>query len=800
MQWESVMDFARRYKLPEEGTNELMKLLVQASSSSDQRTFPGVGTGRTAQKSEHQLDRYEDLGPLGAGGMGEVRRVRDTVLNRVVAMKIITGRSEMLEARFTIEAQATAQLQHPAIIPVYDQGFLPDGRGYYTMKEIRGKTFREVMDTADRTLYGLVSMFRTACEAVGYAHSRQVLHRDLKPPNIMIGDFGEVLVLDWGLAKVLRIEGAGHEQVITTEGGEENLTMVGSITGTPAYMAPEQAEMDCDPITPRADVYSLGSILYEILSGRPPFEGKSALLVLARLVQGPPTPLSNDPLIPAELVTICERAMARDPEDRYPDARELAEDLSDWLEGATRRTHALKVVERARTLRPRAKANRARAEDMREMARRSLEGMEPWAPAEQKQPGWELEDLADQLDLAAGLDELEATRTLHGALTHVPDLPEAHRELVRHYRVEHEAAEKRGDAAMAPRTEVLLAAHASALPESDPLRLMTASYLKGEGTLTLLTEPEGALVKLYGYEQRGRRATPVFEREFGHTPLMQVSLPMGSYVLRIEAPGREPVLYPVLMGRKHYWSGTPPQGSAPAKIYLPSPDELEPGDCYVPAGWYQFGGDPGALAGLPGKLAWVDGFVIRKVPTLNREYQAFLRGLGAHDDALLPAGWTRRTAPAPACPVTGLDWASATAYAEWKASTTGLDWRLPTELEWEKAARGVDGRVYPFGRFLDPSWCLIRQSQPGQPECTSVEDFPQDESPYGVIGLAGGVRDWCGAASGRDNPVQVSRGGSFLDDDRGARCASRHVTVWTAQEPSVGMRLVRSFPTSSPSR
>ncbi|MCA9492178.1 MAG: serine/threonine protein kinase, partial [Myxococcales bacterium] len=206
-------------------------------------------------------ERYEEMGMIGEGGMGEVRRVWDNALHRSVAMKVL--RRELAERddlvhRFVEEAQATAQLEHPGIMPVYDVGRLPDGRPYFTMKEIRGRSLLDVIEELHQdsddgwgttatgwTFARLIGVFQQVCEAVAFAHSRGVLHRDLKPTNVMVGAFGEVVVMDWGLAKIAGAASTGnalgHQVVTVRSRGGMYVTRSGSVAGTPNYMPPEQA-------------------------------------------------------------------------------------------------------------------------------------------------------------------------------------------------------------------------------------------------------------------------------------------------------------------------------------------------------------------------------------------------------------------------------------------------------------------------------------------------------------------------------------------------------------------------------
>ena len=270
-------------------------------------------------------DRYEDLGPLGRGGMGDVRRVRDTELNRTLAMKIVRERlvyKDNAMTRFLEEAQTAAQLQHPNIVPVHDIGTLPDGRVWFTMKDVRGRTLGDVTAEVHAaatfqwnpgangwTFKRVLASFLSVCRAMAYAHERGVVHRDLKPDNVMVGRHGETYVLDWGLAKVigrperlvdLRVDPAGastdtaiEDTTIITERSGSSPTSVGSVEGTPAYMAPEQARGETEAIDARTDVYALGAILYHILSGCRPYNGPDSYEILVQALMGPPTPLRD---------------------------------------------------------------------------------------------------------------------------------------------------------------------------------------------------------------------------------------------------------------------------------------------------------------------------------------------------------------------------------------------------------------------------------------------------------------------------------------------------------------------------
>jgi WD40 repeat protein/serine/threonine protein kinase len=344
-------------------------MLSQASSATD----PDAD-GRTLAMPPHPDQselRFQILRPHAEGGLGRVSIAVDREFNREVAFKEIKSQhrsSQDARQRFLLEAQVTGGLEHPGIVPVYGLGHFQDGSPFYAMRFIRGDSLKEAIDTfhqqraegasdVSRQAYAhdvqfreLISRFIDVCFAMEYAHSRGVLHRDLKPGNIMLGKYGETLVVDWGLAKATTgtgdtVKSSGNldqeAPLVPGSGGSATETQMGSALGTPQFMSPEQASGRMDELGPRTDVYSLGATLYQMLTGTEPIsasttgsesERLSVPEILKRAQKGQfPRPRSVNPDVPAGLEAICLKAMSRNPQDRYPSARALVSDLEAWM-------------------------------------------------------------------------------------------------------------------------------------------------------------------------------------------------------------------------------------------------------------------------------------------------------------------------------------------------------------------------------------------------------------------------------------------------------------------------------------
>ena len=348
-------------------------LLRDADSLND----PGPLIRPSSTEIPDQVERSARLqlfGEIARGGMGAVLKGRDSDLGRDLAVKILLeshrDKPEMVR-RFIEEAQIAGQLQHPGIVPIYELGAFGDRRPYFAMKLVKGHTLAEILANRKAVIDGLprfLTIFESICQTMAYAHARGVIHRDLKPSNVMVGSFGEVQVMDWGLAKVLPRGGAvddasaGHTRdqstIIATarSGSDLDLSQAGSIMGTPSYMAPEQARGDGEQVDERADVFALGSIFCELLTGEPAFTGRTSGEIQRKAARGElenalarldDKSLGLDP----ELIALARSCLAAEPVERPRHAGEVAERISLYhsrVQDRLRQSEIARAEEKAR--------------------------------------------------------------------------------------------------------------------------------------------------------------------------------------------------------------------------------------------------------------------------------------------------------------------------------------------------------------------------------------------------------------------------------------------------------------------
>jgi formylglycine-generating enzyme required for sulfatase activity len=851
---------------------------------------------------------YTILGELGRGGMGVVYRAHRADLKKDYALKVILpGQDASVDAvaRFRREALAAAQLgTHPGIVACHDIGEA-DGKVYFAMDFVEGTSLEELIDAGELTHRRAAELTAQAARALHFAHAHGVVHRDVKPANLLVTPDGRGLVADFGLAMTQETGPEGHR-----------LTQSGMVMGTPAYMPPEQARGTLT-LDARADVYALGAGLYECLVGRPPFVAESTIGLLTEILHTEPKPpRKRDPRVPKDLDTIVLKCLEKDPDRRYPSADALAADLTRWCNDEPIAARPPSGLERLRRSVRRHRLAwgvgavavvallavvigfglRLKADREREF-RATLERI----VAQSAKRNADLE-LARQLaesnpdGALAVLDRLVAEApSFEGAAAEVRERAAAARvELARRRavasvsrpladadrrRADHDAslakltalertdAEARLKGGASPVTEELrrtqqrldehyVVAQAAYLsvreglreyPAADELRRATeglaalawsrleraesvgawsdatrfeqalreydgelesggrspyAERLEGTGTLTLDTEPSGAAVTLHRFESTDGTMEPrPVATEQLRTPLRAHPLPMGSYLLVIRAPGKRDTRYPIVIGRSAHRRIEQP-------VRLLSDAEIGDGYVWVAGGASRLGGDPVAFNPWPRHVRQVPGFCMGAHEVTAGEYRAFLQALldggepeaavglriprqSKRGDYLWAARAGRIVTPPGApmdWPVFGISWDDAQAYCAWRSKVEGRRVRLPSEAEWERAARGADGRLYPWGDGVP--WtraaCARSPLQGNRVRPLPVGAAAGDVSPFGVHDLAGSVWEWC-----KDTPPDVSRsravrGGSWSGTDLPSfRAATR-----TSQgEPRVDIQL-----------
>jgi eukaryotic-like serine/threonine-protein kinase len=766
-------------------------------------------------------ERYELAEEIARGGMGRIVTATDANIDRVVAMKLLIRGSEEqlgLQLRFTEEAQITGQLQHPNIVPVYDLGTHTDGQLYFTMKLVSGRTLRDILrklrrrDEATAESFSrvrLLNAFQQVCMGIAYAHSRGVVHRDLKPSNIMFGDFGEVLVMDWGLAKILGTKMGSTEEKVTSH--REQLsrwaTRHGEVIGTPGYMPPELALGQLDEVDERSDVYSLGSILYELLTLRAPYTGRDARTILRKMLRErvvPPRERAPERDIPVELEQVCMRCLAKDLQHRYGSVLELHAEVQRFLDGALERERNRAEAERN------VQQARLHAEDFRvhhvavERFSAELEGrrllLTPWAGAERRRAQWDTEEHLERARRERVQAFTWATQAFRQALSADPDSEEARAGLAELHWSAFRQAEEEHDASGMVQHETVLKAVAPA--RYTPL-------LKGDGRLLVESDPPGARALLFRYVAVDKILTAVEPQDLGRTPVTVDPLAMGSYLLVLRAPGLRDTRVPFRVPRL--------REVRPA-VRLRTEAQLGPGFVYIPGGRFDVGDDPSASWPLPAQSVAIEDFCLARLPVSCRQYLDFLNTLPdraeararnprlfAGGGALFVEGEDGFSVPAldpngtpwdPNWPVFAVSWRDAQAYCDWRVALDGVRYRLPTEQEWEVAARGADRRRFPWGQRWEPTYCKCAHGRVGPPSLEPCASYPQDRSPYGVMDLAGGVSDWTSsAARGEDGDTEerIVRGGSWNTLDLHARSASRHAASPDSVSVSVGFRLARDL-------
>ncbi len=792
----------------------------------EKTTVPSTGKGDEAATSSatSSMGRFLLLEEIGRGGMGRVLAAWDPELGRTVAIKVIAdqvrGSQELLQ-RFVTEAKVTAQLEHPNIVPVYDMGISEQGEVYFAMRRVRGESLGMILgrlkdgdaESCEHwTQHRLLHAFIQVCNALGFAHDLGVLHRDIKPGNIMLGDFGEVLLLDWGLARFIDSDSDARSSMSVST-IEPASTMVGAVMGSPGYMSPEQAQGLNGLMDARSDVWALGAVLYEMLTHQRAYEGRSPSELLNATRDGPPTdPRARAPLngISDAIAEVCLRAMSPSPGDRYATASELGEAVEAYLAGSQRREAALRRG---------AEAERAwndfvlyseRAKQAKKDLRILEEETQPWLPLCEKtalvDARREVRDLGRRQarsfsDTIAGCEQ---------ALSQDPTNSEAHRLLAIASFKRMEEAEVLGDEVDRVLYRDRVLRHGS--------QEMKAS-LRAQGTVSLQTDPPGAEVICERFDTDELPWALVEKHTLGSTPLVDVPLDAGSYRFTLKAPGKRDTSYPIMLERGGHWDS----GSAPVPLY--SDDEIGDAWVYVDPGPFIYGGDPTVSDAVQLRRPFVPGFFISRLQVTMQSYCDFINTIVGDDP---DQAWNRvprqaselkdgsgqywqRPEPGqpyvvpkvdrdgdswdPQWPASAISWFDCVRYSEWYSEQLGMPTYLPTEQQWEKAARGVDGRMFPWGNEWDASLAATRHSKPLRPEPSVVGSVATDCSIYGMYDCAGSSSDWCGDTSYQgDSGRRAIRGGHWLSSDSSSRVTRRHGVYPSRVITTQSFRLARDAP------
>jgi formylglycine-generating enzyme required for sulfatase activity/Tfp pilus assembly protein PilF/predicted Ser/Thr protein kinase len=708
-------------------TDELPATLLQAPSdghpTQDVVPLPD-GSNRPLPK----VPGFDVLKELGHGGMGVVYLARQERLNRLVALKMILSgdhaRPDTI-IRFLGEAETLAKLRHPNIVQVYEAG--NDGRHpYFALEYVEGGSLDKKLTATPLPPREAAELIEKLARALHAAHALGIVHRDLKPGNVLLTPTGEPKVTDFGLAKKTG----------------SDMTASGAVLGTPSYMAPEQAEGKNRAIGPPADGYALGAILYECLTGRPPFKAATSLDTIMQVVSADPVPVRRlQPQVPADLETICHKCLQKDLAKRYESAEALADDLRRFRGGEPIKARPVSTAERAWRWVQRHRAPVAAAAAAVLVMAGLAVGVRWHAARTRAQRAAELVAAGNaHLEQAtAASDQAEAERHFAAAQEHFAaargadeDNPAPHAALVELYLCRCRRAVERGAADEARGIILPLKAldrdgrHAAEIAALERRALATWS---------IVTDPPGARVLLAAVQPDGGTGKAV---EAGVSPVAARDIAPGTYHLTLRHLDFPETSVPFVATM-----GT----AVDLRVPLLAKGRIPDGMVYVPPGPFLAG--DGQIDAL--RRADLPGFLIDRTEVTNAEYERFMKATGAPP----PDQWD-----GPRCPpalrdgaVHNVSWYDAAAYALWAGK------RLPTEDEWEKAARGADGRAFPCGNAFATYRCRNRSAYK-KDQALGVALYRTGVSPFGCYDMAGNVWEWTLGRERHGEPDRVIRGGA----------------------------------------
>ncbi len=841
-------------------------LPADAPSSGYEPIRPEPGFGEVSIQ-EHVFCRYRNFELIASGGGGIVESCFDPSLGRRVAVKMLQPKlrkDRRQRRRFLREARIMAQVEHPNIMPVHELGECGEGNIYYAMKYIQGISLNEVLNglsagntamQAKFTERRLIDIFEHVCQAVAFAHSRGVIHRDLKPENIMIGDFGEVLVMDWGLAKVIH----GEEDTFdenekadwkavddTTLNLSEKITLDGAIAGTPAYMAPEQAAGNISDLDERVDVYALGAILYEILTLERTVAGESVREVMEQVLNADipdPREVAPNREIPRELAAVCMKALRKSPEDRYAGVSELMKDLHAYQRGfgvscldespprrfwkmcLRHRTVSLLValaittaalvyggVELARVSRVQALRQTAfshfergsvlyrrliRLASVLKAVRENRVAKQ--ATARERRLQEEYEALLSQ-----GETEYKTAMILFHQ-TGIDPFSQAFSTCVEQIYLDRlRLARVMQDAEHGERLLSYVRSKAGAdfegvCPQQRADFARFASWVQGDAELSVTLHGRvlpGRLHRVENVPGRPWNVSDDFTRlEF---PVVSRTIESGILLMEFSLTSDDLIRVPLSLqsGEK-----------LEADIFIP--ESVPAGMVYVAEGPFWKGGMDSPTERL--HRAYAKGFFMDRKEVSIGEYRRYWLDPdgGAGRPAFRPRIYDRKHPMSPQdlwdadgnmlvdlsddSSVFGVSYQAAQDFCRWRSLKTGMRFRLPSETEWEKAARGVDGRRFVWGdaELADATFSMVNTTALDRfGSCAPGGSFPLDQSVYGTFDMAGNVREWTATESSEGSGYYLVKGGSSSAPVRFLPCAHADDAVLVPAD--VGFRCVVS--------